>query len=119
MCGIIAQWLKSTPDAYGRINWQDISLLLTQKLSETNHGRSISYSDVDCHKQWRLLAYGERHGSDDIITNCQRKFQHTEDSDEVTLTAVISFSDNRNKHTQVTISASFKVIFNTLTLPSR
>jgi hypothetical protein len=83
MCEVIAYLLKSTADSNGRINWQDVCAILNSKLSERGGGNATTYSEIDCHKHWRLLAYGEQHVDDDSQVGGLKVFQHNEDSDEV------------------------------------
>lgn len=83
LCEVISHWLKSTADSNGRINWQDICAILNSKLSEKEGDDTIIYSEIDCHKHWRLLAYGEQHVDDDSQVDGLKVFQHSEDSDEV------------------------------------
>ena len=83
LCQAIANWLQSTINAYGRINWHDIADLLNVKVAESGAGESVTYTDLDCHKQWRYLAYGEPYTTDEGKAVDEKDFQHSEDTDEV------------------------------------
>lgn len=87
MCEVIAHWLTSTAESNGRINWQDVCAILNSKLSKKEGADATIYSEIDCHKHWRLLAYGEQHVDDDSQVDGMKVFQHNEDSDEVQQTS--------------------------------
>ena len=86
LCQAVAQWLRSTINAYGRINWFDVATLLNVMVAESTTGVSITYSDVDCHKHWRYLAYGELFTTDEKSTADNKDLRHCEDTDEVICT---------------------------------
>jgi hypothetical protein len=70
-------------DSNGSINWPSIASLLNQKISESE-GRERQkdnfYNGIDCHKQWRYLAYGETYNS---VETDPDNAPSVEDSDEV------------------------------------
>ena len=80
MCDVIAQSLKSAPEKNGKINWQEVSALIQLRIADSDGQNSTIYSDIDCHRHWRYLAYGESHAYDD--PNQRRNRKH-EDSEEV------------------------------------
>lgn len=92
LCQVIADWLQSTVNAYGRINWHDIATLLNVKVAESRAGESVTYTDLDCHMHWRYLAYGELHTTDERKTVEEKDFQHSEDTDEVMYPTIESFT---------------------------
>jgi hypothetical protein len=62
LCNVIIKWQQESEDLNGSIDWPSIASLLNQKISESE-GRERQnddfYNGIDCHKQWRYLAYGE------------------------------------------------------------
>ena len=80
MCDVIAKWLKSAPEKNGKIIWPDVAALFQLRLAELDDQNSFIYSDTDCHKHWKYLAYGESLVHDDLNLKAGRKH---EDSDEV------------------------------------
>lgn len=80
MCDIIAKWLKAAPERNGKINWHDVAALFQLRLTELNDQNNFIYSDTDCHRHWKYLAYGEILVHDDLNLKAGRKH---EDSDEV------------------------------------
>lgn len=91
LCQVIANWLQSTFNAYGRINWHDIATLLNIKVAESGAREAVTYTDLDCHKHWRYLAYGELCTTDERTTADEKDFQHSEDTDEVLHPTMYSF----------------------------
>lgn len=80
MCDVIANWLASAPEQNGKINWHDVSTLFQSRVCELDKQNSTIYSDIDCHRHWRYLAYGEVQSDNDSNLNASRKH---EDSEEV------------------------------------
>lgn len=80
MCNVIAKWLASAPEQNGKINWHDVSALFQLRVCELDKQNSTIYSDIDCHRHWRYLAYGEIQS--DNVSNLNASRKH-EDSEEV------------------------------------
>ena len=80
MCNVIAKWLASAPEQNGKINWHDVSALFQSRVCELDKQNSTIYSDIDCHRHWRYLAYGEIQSDNDSNLNASHKH---EDSEEV------------------------------------
>lgn len=83
LCTVIIKWQQESIDSDGIIDWSNVAFLLNQKISESQERQNnILYSGIDCHRQWRFLAYGEIHNN--IDTNKEMALS-VEDSDEVCL----------------------------------
>jgi hypothetical protein len=80
ICDVIAKWLASAPEQNGKINWHDVSTLFQSRVCELDKQNSTIYSDIDCHRHWRYLAYGEVQSDSNSNLNASRKH---EDSEEV------------------------------------
>lgn len=83
LCTVIIKWQEESLVSNGSIDWPIIASLLNQKISESG-GRQLQsdvlYYGIDCHKQWRYLAYGETYNGIGINPNFAPS---AEESDEV------------------------------------
>ena len=83
LCSVITEVLQSSINHYGRIDWEEVSSIINNRLADSNsNADDVTYTGVDCHKHWRYLAYGELNKTVDIATE-QDSFDYGDDSDEV------------------------------------